>query len=125
MPAGPATCKVCGHEHWIRDPHVFPREAAAKPRSVSPEPPRVASPVTTKGQGVTTKGQGVTTKAPPVTTEGYERHQPNPRRYATAAERQRAYRLRKQGAQDGMDREPGTGGRVDVGSEADSRFAGP
>ena len=26
-------CKVCGHEHWLREPHILPKNAPAEIRS--------------------------------------------------------------------------------------------
>lgn len=26
-------CKVCGHEHWLREPHILPKNAPAETRS--------------------------------------------------------------------------------------------
>lgn len=30
MTIGPPVCKVCGHAHWLRDPHIFGKTKAKK-----------------------------------------------------------------------------------------------
>ena len=70
-------CKLCGTDHWLREPHRYETAAVALPAVTKPvtkrryRPPRLSNSVT-----------------PPVG---------RPRRYATDAERQRAYRERKAG----------------------------
>lgn len=33
MPLGPAKCRLCGHEHWNREPHVYGKAPKNDPNS--------------------------------------------------------------------------------------------
>lgn len=133
MPAGPPRCKICEHEHWQRDSHVFfrspraapqpgnpsdggptrvgepvrspkrpksPAQPAWAPLIVPPDPPPAAVPVTSPVTKVTESGTlAAMNEETPVTnsvclcpTCGAPH---STRQYASAAERQRAYRQRK------------------------------
>jgi hypothetical protein len=71
-------CRICDHEHWSYDPHVFPDEPVTKPVHSVTKPVPVA-PVVTKPEPVMKRKVG------------------RPPKYATRAEQQAAYRKRKAG----------------------------
>jgi len=90
MPAKPPRCKLCGAEHWNSEPHVLPdQKPVTVPRKLVTQ---AVKPVTQDAQPVTPPEKPVTVQEVPVT-----RGKRGPARvYATNAERQRAYRARRQ-----------------------------
>lgn len=71
-------CSVCGHEHWTYEPHQWPADEQKVPDSVTK--PATKPPPT------------VTTVTPPVTVTPTVTR----KKYASPAEKQAAYRKRKQ-----------------------------
>lgn len=94
MPASPHKCKLCGHGHWNSEPHVFADDPAPVTKPVT----KVVTPVTKLPVPAVTKPSAVTKPTEPfVTPPGAAvRSAGRPRVYATNAERQRAYRARRQ-----------------------------